>query len=72
MEPYALAFLDPPYGKGMGEKALIALRDGKWLTPGAIVVLEERANVEVALPDGFSELDRRTWGDTQAVFARIA
>ena len=72
MEPYALAFLDPPYGKGLGEKALVALRDGKWLTPGAIVVLEERANVDIALPKGFTELDRRTWGDTQAIFARLA
>jgi 16S rRNA (guanine966-N2)-methyltransferase len=72
MAPYALAFLDPPYGKGMGEKALVALRDGKWLTPNAVIVLEERADVTVALPDGFTELDRRTWGDTQAIFARLA
>lgn len=68
MEPYGLAFLDPPYGKGLGEKALLALRDGKWLTPGAVVVLEERANSEAVLPDGFTEFDRRTWGDTQVVF----
>lgn len=72
MEPYALAFLDPPYGKDLGEKALVALRDGKWLTPGAVVVLEERANIDIALPEGFTELDRRSWGDTQAVFARLA
>jgi 16S rRNA (guanine966-N2)-methyltransferase len=72
MEPYAVAFLDPPYGKGLGEKALIALRDGKWLTPGAVIVIEERADVTIALPEGFTELDRRTWGDTQAIFARLA
>lgn len=72
MEPYALAFLDPPYGKGLAEKALVALRDGRWLTPDAVVVLEERADATVALPDGFAEIDRRTWGDTQVIFARPA
>jgi 16S rRNA (guanine966-N2)-methyltransferase len=71
MERYGLAFLDPPYGKGLGEKALVALRDGAWLTPGAVVVLEERESVAVALPDGFEEVDQRSWGDTQAVFARL-
>ena len=70
MAPFALAFLDPPYGKGLGEKGLVSLRDGNWLTPGAVVVLEERADVSVALPEGFTELDRRTWGDTQVVFGR--
>lgn len=72
MDPYALAFLDPPYGKGLGEKGLVALRDGNWLVPGAVVVLEERENAEVALPEGFAELDRRSWGDTQAIFCRFA
>ena len=70
MAPFSLAFLDPPYGKGLGEAALVALRDGGWLTPGAVVVLEERADEEVTLPEGFTEIDRRRWGDTQAVFGR--
>lgn len=71
MAPFSLAFLDPPYGRGLGEKALAALSDGGWLVPGAVVVLEERADVDVALPEGFSERDRRRWGDTQAVFGRF-
>ncbi len=36
--PFQLAFLDPPYDKGFGERALTALADGKWLVPGAIAV----------------------------------
>lgn len=71
MAPFALAFLDPPYGKGLGEKALVALRDGGWLIPRAVIVLEERADVEVTLPERFTAFDRRRWGDTQAVFARL-
>ena len=38
-----LAFLDPPYGKGLGEQALVQLRDGNWLAPDATIVLEEVA-----------------------------
>jgi 16S rRNA (guanine966-N2)-methyltransferase len=70
--PFQLAFLDPPYEKGFGERTLSALADGKWLVPGAIAVLEDRANAEIALPPGFAELDRRTYGDTQILFARYA
>ena len=34
-------FLDPPYGKGLAEKALASARDGGWLTPDALIVVEE-------------------------------
>ena len=32
MEPFGLAFLDPPYGKGLAERALTSAHDGGWLT----------------------------------------
>jgi 16S rRNA (guanine966-N2)-methyltransferase len=70
MAPFGIAFLDPPYGRGLGERALASLAGGGWLAPGAAAVLEERADAAVALPPGFTEIDRRTWGDTQALFAR--
>ncbi|MDX2307520.1 MAG: 16S rRNA (guanine(966)-N(2))-methyltransferase RsmD [Hyphomicrobium sp.] len=72
MAPFGLAFLDPPYGKGLGEKALIALRDGGWLVPGALVIAEESAASPIVWPDGYHALDRRTWGDTEVAFARAA
>jgi 16S rRNA (guanine966-N2)-methyltransferase len=71
MEPYDLAFLDPPYGKGLGEKALDALAQGNWLTPGAICVLEERAGVPLTFPGGFTVLDARTYGDTEITILRF-
>lgn len=71
MQPFTLAFLDPPYGQGLGERALQALVGGGWLKPGAVVVLEERKSSEIALPSPFEELDRRTYGDTQIVMARF-
>lgn len=71
MAPFSLAFLDPPYGKSLGERALVALRDGGWLLPGAVIVLEERASVAVNWPDGFVTFDHRTYGDTQVNLARF-
>lgn len=69
-QPFGLAFLDPPYAQGLAERALAALRDGGWLTPGAVAVVEERASVALDAPDGFTGLDRRTYGDTQVLFLR--
>src|SRR6476619_7522754 len=39
MEPFSLVFIDPPYGKGLADKALVSLRDGGWLTAGALLVV---------------------------------
>jgi 16S rRNA (guanine966-N2)-methyltransferase len=71
MQPYDVAFLDPPYGKGLGEKALVALADGNWLAPDALCVLEERKGVSVAVPTAFYVIDQREWGDTQAMKLRL-
>jgi len=70
LEPFALVFLDPPYAKGLAEKALASLRDGGWLTPAALLVVEEAKAAAFAAPDGFEELERRVYDDTEFVFLR--
>lgn len=70
MEPFTLAFLDPPYGKGLAEKALISLCEGQWLVPGALVVVEEAVSAALKAPEGFEELERRAYDDTEFVFLR--
>jgi 16S rRNA (guanine966-N2)-methyltransferase len=70
VEPFALAFLDPPYGRGLGEKALASLRDGRWLTPDALLIVEESKAANFAAPDGFEQLERRAYDDTEFVFLR--
>ena len=70
LEPFTLAFLDPPYGKGLAEKALVSARAGGWLTKEALVVVEEAAAAKFAAPDGYEELERRTYDDTELVFLR--
>ncbi len=69
--PFTLAFLDPPYDKGLATPALAALRDGGWLAPGALVVVEEAEKAEIAAPRGFDVEDERTYGDTKIVFLRL-
>ncbi len=41
VEPFSVAFLDPPYGKGLAERALVSAREGGWLTDDALIVVEE-------------------------------
>ena len=66
-ERFDLAFLDPPYAQGLAEPALMALRDGGWLKPGALCVVEEAVSVRLAMPEGFAAIDEREFGDTRLV-----
>jgi 16S rRNA (guanine966-N2)-methyltransferase len=70
LEPFSLALLDPPYGKSLAEKALVSARDGGWLKPQALVVVEEAADAGFAAPEGFTELERRRYDDTEFTFLR--
>ena len=72
LEPFSLVFLDPPYGKGLAEKALVSAQAGGWLRPGALIVVEEAAGVGFKAPDGIKELERRKYDDTEFVFLRAA
>lgn len=63
-----LIFLDPPYGKSLGEKALAACTAAGWLAPQALVVWEEGA--APLPPAGFDLLDQRSYGDTVVTILR--
>jgi 16S rRNA (guanine966-N2)-methyltransferase len=67
---YLLIFVDPPYGKGMGERALASCVAGGWIAPGALVVCED--SVTVAPPEGFDTLDGRTYGGTTVTLLKAA
>lgn len=70
-EPFSLVFCDPPYGKNLAPSALSSAIKGGWITIGALVVIEERADVSVELPTGLILLERRIYGDTQIIFGRF-
>ncbi len=65
--PFTLAFLDPPYRKGLAAPALASLRAGGWLSPGAVAVVET-AEDETLAADGYTVLDARVYGDTRVHF----
>ncbi len=70
VEPFSLAFLDPPYGHGLAEKSLASARAGDWFVPGALIVVEETKKAQFAAPAGFAELERRDYDDTEFFIMR--
>ena len=72
VEPFSLAFLDPPYGKGLAGQALTSARDGGWLTKDALVVVEEAADAGFKAPEGYDEIERRKYDDTEFTILRRA
>ena len=67
---FSLVFCDPPYGRGLAPAALAAAAEGGWLEPDALVLVEEHLSAEVEPPAGFSERERRAYGDTAVTFFR--
>ncbi len=63
-----LVFLDPPYGQGLGIKALASAQTGGWIAPEALIVWEE--STAQPAPAGFTTLDNRRYGDTWVTFLR--
>ncbi len=70
--PFGLVFADPPYGKGLAERALVAAIDGGWLKPDALVVVEEASTSPFQPPSGLATVDRRDYGDTTVTFCTRA
>jgi len=70
--PFDLAFLDPPYGHGLGEPALAWLGAGGWLAPSAVAVLERGVDDPAPVPPGFKCLDERIWGAARVTFLALS
>ena len=68
--PFDLVFLDPPYGKDMGQKALAAALKGGWLTKDAFVVWEEATPMNA--PKGFERIETRKFGDTHVTLLCVS
>ena len=69
-EPFTLAFLDPPYNQGLAPRALVSLRDGGWLAPDALGLVEEAASAAFDWPEGYDPIETRDYGDTSVRFGR--
>jgi 16S rRNA (guanine966-N2)-methyltransferase len=66
-----IAFLDPPYGKGLGTPALTALRQQGWLRPGTLAILEVQAREAFDPPEGFVLADERRYGAARLLFLEV-
>ena len=67
-EPFSLAFLDPPYGKGLASQALASLANGGWLAKGALCVVEEATDAPLEAPPSFALADQRDYTGTRLTF----
>ena len=67
--PFDLAFLDPPYGKGLGDAALAQLSPGGWIGPDALIVMECAAD-DTPTTSGFETLDERIYGTAKVLFLK--
>lgn len=68
---FDLAFLDPPYGRGLAERALAALAGGGWLSADALIVVETAADEPFAAA-GYETLDVRRYGAAGVRFLKAA
>jgi 16S rRNA (guanine966-N2)-methyltransferase len=70
-EPFELVFLDPPFADRALSRACEALETGGWLKSGALIYLEDAAEVgEPELPSGWSLLKSKRAGDVGYYLAR--
>jgi 16S rRNA (guanine966-N2)-methyltransferase len=67
LAPCGIVFLDPPYGEGLAEPALIALGKAGWIANGAVCIVELSRDDAFAPPEGFAALDERRYGSAQIV-----
>lgn len=70
-EPYSLVFCDPPYGKGLAEQSIAAALAGGWLSDDVLIVVEERTGA-FTVPEGFSEIERRAYDESELTFLERA
>ena len=66
--PCDLVFIDPPYGQGLGVKALYAAAAQGWIAPEGLIVWEESTTQPA--PAGFQRLDSKRYGETWITFLR--
>ncbi|MGD1877918.1 MAG: 16S rRNA (guanine(966)-N(2))-methyltransferase RsmD [Kiloniellaceae bacterium] len=68
--PCDLVFLDPPYNQGFAEKAVASLLKAGWIAPGTLLSVELMKTEPFETPEGFDELDARTYGKAKLVFLK--
>jgi 16S rRNA (guanine966-N2)-methyltransferase len=69
-QAFDFVFIDPPYGKGLGERSLFSLVDGQWLGLDTMIMLEESGKAHVSIPPELELADERVYGDTKVMILK--
>ena len=69
-QPFDLVFADPPYGQGLGDRALGHLALGGWIAENALVILEENKDVAPGPGDAYQMVEKRIFSDSAMHFYR--
>ena len=67
-ERFDLVFLDPPYRKGLVDKALAGLVAADALAPGCVIVAETAQEEAFAVPEALCIADSRKYGKSRLHF----
>ena len=71
IEKRSLVFLDPPYAKDMGSKALTLLLENDWLDDKAVCIMEMAKTAEETIFAEFKIEDERTYGIAKIIFLTL-
>ena len=66
-----IIFMDPPYAKGLWEKALPVFIQNGWIDDNTLVVIETDKIEKSIIPQWFAEIDRRSYGRNTFVFLML-
>src|SRR5690606_28789351 len=72
IQPFRLVFADPPYGRGLSEKAIASALAGGWLAKDALIMVEEATATPFESPTGVVVHDRRTYASSTVTFCGLA
>lgn len=69
--PVHIIFMDPPYTKGLWEKSLPAFLRAGWIDINTLVVIETDKTEKIQIPQGFTEIDKRSYGRNTFTFLTL-
>ncbi len=69
-QPFDVAFLDPPYGKGLAPVGLARIAPPGWLSPDGIAVVETPIAETWETPPEWTHVDERRYGKARLTMLR--
>ncbi|MBO7258358.1 MAG: 16S rRNA (guanine(966)-N(2))-methyltransferase RsmD [Alphaproteobacteria bacterium] len=67
-----IIFMDPPYAKGLWERALPIFIQNGWIDTNTLVIIETDKSEKAIIPQGFTETDRRSYGRNTFMFLMLS